>query len=967
MLEERKKLLMLCVGGLIKKGVNNESYKSRLQYEIKNIDAQGEHEYFLQLHQKFHDENLKFPVNEHNSLVDYVLDLTDEFDIDKETAWSQGEMPDIDIDFLKPVRDYLKGEWAASAYGQENICEIGTYGTAGIKSSIIDMARVHGKDVHEIQSITTTLEDKDDEGKDIDWDKILEIATFQISTKEEQEQYKERLSLKEAIDWELEFSKRKAAVLESGGTITSETPYVRLALYCEENPDIASAARLFQGRNTHSGVHAGGLIISNQRIDGFVPLEVRKVNKDNPNGVICSAWSEGLAHQDLGPVGLIKFDLLVINNLMQIAIACELIKKRHGLKKIFACENDTDWSDVSYLNDPKAIEMANKGDLRGIFQFDGEGIRKLVKRGGVTSFEDLVAYSALYRPGPLNMGMDVVYCNRKKWKDTGVGEPYSIHPIMEKSLGKTYGVLVYQEQVMDILRVVGNIPDMHTEKVRKAISKKKVSQFIKYKEMFLENGQKNLNCNVEFVSDLWDQIESFAEYGFNRSHACAYTYVSSRLLYLKAHYPLEFYAATLMSEKKQDKFREYKLDAKYHDVEVCPVDINKSKSNFNIAEDNKIYFGFKNIKSVGEAVAERIVECQPYKDFADFINRFGTDAATIKALVALGVFDNLEPDYERKDLRLFHEFAKDKITKRKQRQQRFEASMIKKDEELRDLVLTEIKETDPDFEALCKFEDETDLWEKRLGHVMKEIPYKYKGEERTREVSLAKLCGDLAIKRSTSINRFKENEKDDEDNPISMNDFNPSGIKLDDVEIEFLEDSMDLNGEKSYPKAESFYYGFQWNHILETCTNYEGLTIDMFLEENDSMQEQLCAPIEIKINAILKRTSKSGVIFYSVDFEDANNRQAKINIFSDDYTRWSHLLKKGALLKIRMKPPSGGFHTFSFDSVPRHQRRHLPPVEEDYRIIEMKLPERKVLDNSILLDDLTFDAPAFSFIEEDKK
>jgi DNA polymerase-3 subunit alpha len=344
-------------------------------------------------------------------------------------------------------------------------------------------------------------------------------------------------------------------------------------------------------------------------------------------------WTEGLNAQDLQPVGLIKFDLLVINNLMQIALACDLVKKRHGLPNICAEEGSWDWSDISYLNDPKALEMANKADLKCVFQFDSEGIRKLVKKGGVTRFDDLAAYSALYRPGPLNMGMDVKYCRRKKGE-----EPYNLHPLMEPILGKTYGVMIFQEQVMDILRVVGNVPDMHTEKVRKAISKKKVKDFIKYKEMFVEHGKINLNVNADFLLNLWEQIESFAEYGFNKSHAYAYTYISSRLLWLKAHYPLEFYNAILMCENDDEKFREYKLDAKYHGVEIRPIDINKSKANFEIT-DGKIYFGFKNIKSIGEGVAERIVEHQPYTSFPDFLERFGTDGSTLKALCAIGVFD----------------------------------------------------------------------------------------------------------------------------------------------------------------------------------------------------------------------------------------------------------------------------------------------------------------------------------------
>jgi DNA polymerase-3 subunit alpha len=171
-----------------------------------------------------------------------------------------------------------------------------------------------------------------------------------------------------------------------------------------------------------------------------------------------------------------------------------------------------------YLNDEKAISLANESKTRGVFQFDSEGMRNLVKSGGVDSFDDLVAYTALFRPGPLNLGMHERYIERKKGKESWNEDvPECIHHI----LGKTHGVLCYQEQVMQVLNIVGDIPLIHCEKIRKAISKKKTEEFLKYKEMFLNNGSKktgwpvdsNDNRNIRF---LWDQLESFASYGFNK-------------------------------------------------------------------------------------------------------------------------------------------------------------------------------------------------------------------------------------------------------------------------------------------------------------------------------------------------------------------------------------------------------------------------------------------------------------------
>ena len=931
MLQERSDLIRACLSALERKGLSHDSrYKDRLKREIKEIDAQGEHEYFLDLHNKL----VRFPENENNLLVDFLLDLAPDVNIDEDPAWVQGEFPDIDIDYIKPVRDYLKREWAADTFGQDKICEIGTYGTSGIKSAILDMASVHGVSKSEIQSITVRMEDKDADGNPIDWDRIFEIA-------------------------EEEVEKQEAAKKE-GKAPEAESVYLKFAQWCDENPEVAKAAELLIDRNRTGGVHAGGLIISDRAIDGFVPLEVRSVNKANPHGVICSAWTEGLNAQDLAPVGLIKFDLLVINNLMQIALACDLVKQRHGLDTICAVEGGWDWSDTGYLNDPEALEMANRGDLKCIFQFDSEGIRKLVKRGGVTCFDDLAAYSALYRPGPLGEGMDARYCKRKKWslnRHDPDGEPWSIHPLMEPILGKTYGVMVFQEQVMEILRVVGNIPDMHTEKVRKAISKKKVKQFIKYKGMFIKNGMRNLGVNEDFMIGLWDQIESFAEYGFNKSHAYAYTYISARLLWLKTHYPLEFYTAILMCETDDDKFREYKLDAKYHGVPIRPVDINKSKVNFHI-EDESIYFGFKNIKKIGAAVAERIVEHQPYESFRDFLDRFGTDATALKALCAIGVFDSLEPDYDHVHLRKFHEFYKDHLKKIADREKRFEASLTRKDMELKELLLSEVLEEDPDFESLCSYSEEAQLlWEQKFEGIEREVEYKSKGEIKTKMVPFVTLLKKLAAKRETSIRGNQEKKRMDKSSPVNLDQVNVKSVTLEDKEELLLMDSQELNGQTTYPLAESEYYGFQWVSVLETCTNYRGETIDKFLDqtENNPEYKGQAGPIEVLIRSVRKRTSKKGTEFYSVDIEDANARQMIINVWMDDYTRWREEFRKGNLLRIRVRPPSGGFNTLTFDSVPKHKRKTLPPKEDDVRIQKLKLPEKpKETD----LDQFKFDENA---------
>lgn len=459
-LDSRERLLKICIQNMQSKGLFDDTYKERLKKEIQEIDSQAEHDYFLNLY----DAKYKFNENENNLFVCYILGLCDQFDMSKDPSWIQGEFPDIDVDYLPIIQDYLRNEFCPKAFGRDKVVNIGNYGTFGMKSALLDMARVHGADRNEIQTITKNLQDKDEEGNVLTWEKALEL-----------------------------------------------TP--ELKQYCEKYPEITESARKLIDRNRSRGKHAGGTVISSVKIDDFVPIMI------DTDGNPVSGWTEGLHDQDLQPVGLIKFDVLAIKDLLRISNCCKLIKERHPeIKSISSMEDCSDWTDTSYLNDQKSISLANEAKTRGVFQFDSEGMRNLVKSGGVDSFNDLVAYTALFRPGPLNLGMHERYIERKRGKESWDEDvPECIHEV----LSKTHGVLCYQEQVMQVLNIVGDIPLIHCEKIRKAISKKKTKEFLKYKEMFLINGSKKTgwpvdsddNRNIRF---LWDQLESFASYGFNK-------------------------------------------------------------------------------------------------------------------------------------------------------------------------------------------------------------------------------------------------------------------------------------------------------------------------------------------------------------------------------------------------------------------------------------------------------------------
>lgn len=945
-----KRLSQLCLQKLKEKSLSGD-YLSRLKAEMKEVVAQDSAEYFLDLY----DRGIKYPENQHNLLVPFLLGIVDNFDISAEPAYAYGEMPDIDVDYLRPVRDYLKNEWAPKHYGSQYVCNIGSYGSYGMRSSLIDVAKIFGEDRDRMLEITKNLPDKDEEGDKITWETALEI-------------------------------------------------YPALKDFCDNNPEIFEVARAFSeseygSRNKSMGKHAGGLIVSSIPLADLVPLVVDK------DGLITSGWTEGLHAQDLGPVGLIKFDCLVITNLQQIADIVELVKRRHKLDAICSQDGKTNWSDISYLNDPKSIAMANEGDLKCIFQFDSAGIRALTKAGGVTDFEDLVAYTALYRPGPLGMGMSEKYVKRKKGE-----EEYELHPILEPILGKTYGVQTYQEQVMKILHAVGGIPLKDCEKVRKAISKKKEEVFVKYEPQFIEIGSERLqrDCELELQEDysevvrrefspsedmewnlnrmadyphkegmqnpypksmgyvagmlrmkypdvkisspllhkyaaagnaraLWNQIEAFAAYGFNASHAVAYTYISSRLLYLKANYPVEFYAGILKNETKEAKIKEYKTEAAIHGVEIRPLDLNHSKVFFEIYQedeeprpDDPIYFGFSNIKGIGEGPAEKIVEGQPYKGFDDFLFRFGTDAGTVKPLVCLRLFD----DGELPDLWRYYEIYKKVAKNRRDREARYGKALIKYDEELKELL--ESEEVDWDESNLEVWQEKYNVDEIRE-EVCTDAGSAQYGQIMQKKFNRWKKLKSLYNRRKKTMVGFAEKEKEAEENPFTFSKYRPD-LSEDEVFIGQEMQSLFNNVETAQEK----FLGFLWDHPLVKSPDFTNLTYAGLRELLDDNPNIMDGPVEILVIEIRRRDWKNGKGYnYTVTAEDANGERNYITVWPDDFERFNDELTEGKLLRLRVQPPTK--YGYTLDGPPKWKRHTLPEKDKDVRVVTLRYPVEEII------------------------
>ena len=886
----KQRFLDVCVASLRAKGLYEEQrYAKRLKWETEEIIAKEKHEYFLDLY----DKKVKYPKNQNNLLVCWLLGLVPDHDIEKDPSnVFTGDLPDVDIDYIPMVRDYLKNEWAPKTFGEDYVCNIGNYTTFGIKSALIDMARVHGESREEVMAITKNLDAKDDEGKPITWDAALRLDP--------------------------EFK-----------------------AYTEKYPSIAQATKKLINRNRGMGVHAGGLIVSRIPLHDLVPLVKRKGNPQ------ASAWVEGLHGQDLQPVGLVKFDLLVISNLLQIARCCETVRINHGVTSICAKPGEPDWSDVDcWRNDPDSIAMANRGDLKCIFQFDSEGMRALVRAGGVDRFEDLVAYSALFRPGCLASGMTKRYVERKKGR-----EKYSLHPLIDPILEKTYGVMVYQEQIMRMLHVVGEIPLKDCEAVRKAISKKKLESFIKYKEQFILNGQKNLQKTEEDLIQIWSQIETFSEYGFNLSHAVAYTYISMYLLYLKVHYPHEFYASMLSCETLAEKIKDIKMEAKIHGVEMHRLDINKSGINFEL-KDNLIYFGFSNVKGIGEGPAQKIVAGQPYRSFEDFLYRCGTDASMLKPILGLRCFRDRDPI----TLWKFAEHFKECFKKNEEKRKRFGTSLDRYEDELRELIpevefkLSDLSGDSPfdNIEYQQKYDKEEEItvlkeYECKEGDGVGRIEMVYvpvDGTDVVIEREVMRYYKKIATKRPW--NRWKDLKNLWNKRKRTIARFSDADFKTLPRLIDFDPDQYDIPKDlakefKNPVVSEEKFYGFAWVHELERSPDYRGnLTFDSLRSDIDSSS----GPVELRVKKVIQMTSKKGSTYSQVLAEDVTGQENKINVWSDDWDRWHKELSEGNLIRIRLQPPSGGFNTFLLESNQngkyRGQKRYRDK-DDDPRVIVMRV------------------------------
>lgn len=372
----------------------------------------------------------------------------------------------------------------------------------------------------------------------------------------------------------------------------------------------------------HVSQHAAGVIIAGKPITQVAPL--MKVDEDILVQFDMKACEK---------VGLIKFDFLGLKTLTIIDHTLKMIKQYEGI--------ELNLDDIA-LDDEKTFELLREGQTDGVFQLESDGMKELLRRLKPTDFNDLIAVLALYRPGPLEGGLVDQYIETKH----GKRKPEYLHPLLEPILKETYGVIVYQEQVMEIARAFAGYTLGEADLLRRAIGKKEKELMKALREEFVSRSVAR-NIPREIAEKVFDLIEKFADYGFNKSHSAAYALLAYQTAYLKAHYPLYFMASILTYEaSKSEEVSKYLSVANEMGIKILPPDVNKSEIGFTV-EGSAIRIGLYAIKNVGEEAVNEILKKRPYKSFIDFCNKVDTkkvNRKTIEALIKAGAFDSLEPN-----------------------------------------------------------------------------------------------------------------------------------------------------------------------------------------------------------------------------------------------------------------------------------------------------------------------------------
>ncbi len=638
-------------------------YKKRLEHEIEVISSMKFPGYMLIVWDfvNFAKQN-NIPVgpgrgSAAGSLVAYSLKITNidplKYDLLFERFLNpeRVSMPDIDMDFCQRRRGEMI-EYVANTYGKFNVAQVITFGSLLAKGVIRDVARVLNMPYNDADAFA----------------KLIPAELGITLTKHIGKDGKEKDGA-----WEKE-SRIKELVEKS--------PLAK---------QVWDYALLLEGLKRNAGTHAAAIVIdSKEELWHKVPL----YTNDKMNGVATQYSMNWLE-----PVDLIKFDFLGLKTLTVIDDAINLIKKRY--------EKEIDFSTME-MDDYKVYETIQSGNTLGLFQIESEGMQAIAKRLKPSNFEDVVAMISLYRPGPMDLIDDFIA------RKHGLVKIEYLIDALEPILKPTYGVIVYQEQVMQIVQTIGGFSLGGADLVRRAMGKKKLDEMLRLKKEFADGAQKQ-GYNRAKAEDLWEIIVKFAGYGFNKSHAAAYGMITYQTAYLKTYYEHEFMAAMLTSEtNKIESIAKYIDEVKSLGIEIVPPHVNISENNFGVGEFDgvkKIIFGLSAIKGLGDAPIENIIEEREkngaYKSLEDFVARVDFSKLTkrsLEPLIKSGGLDNL--GYSRKSMLEYIDILCDKGREKSKAQEMIHNSLFGEDEVEINIYLPITHKGEYDIRTLLDYEYE---------------------------------------------------------------------------------------------------------------------------------------------------------------------------------------------------------------------------------------------------------------------
>lgn len=588
--------------------------RERMEHELNIIHEMGFDTYFLIVWDlcRFARENdiwWNVRGSGAGSIVAYCLGITHidplENDLIFERFLNPGRvsMPDIDMDFPDDQRAQMM-EYTVEKYGTENVAQIITFGTMGARAAIRDVGRAMGMDLNEIDRIAKLVPS----GPKVKLDNAFENAEFV-------REYERDAEIQELVD----------------------------------------NAKSLEGLSRHASTHAAGVIISDKPLVEYCPLHRPTKSQEDESGLgVVTQWPMEI----LESIGLLKVDFLGLSTITIMRKACELIEERHGISY--------DLDSIPYKrapDDPEVDEevlelykLLSRGETTGVFQVESDGMRDVLRNMQPRQFEHIIAAISLYRPGPME------YIPQYIRRMHGQEEVTYRHPKLEPILEETFGIIVYQEQIIQIASDLAGYKPGEADLMRRAVSKKKEKEIAKHKKIFIKGCVSN-GIDRATAEEIYGDIEYFARYGFNKSHASDYAVITCQTAFLKAHYPVEFITALLAVERdNSDKVSQFVSEARRLGIKVLPPDINKSDIAFTIepspdaddelTEDDPGYwvvrFGMGAIKNVGEAAIRQIIaereENGPFEDIDDFCQRVDLrqiNRRVMECIIKAGCFDEL--------------------------------------------------------------------------------------------------------------------------------------------------------------------------------------------------------------------------------------------------------------------------------------------------------------------------------------